>query len=126
MSEKTYDVKFEESEFWLSHDEDMNALYLEYRSMELYAPLAKASKVMNGDEDKILFEEVCGEGDEMESLITDVEFRLTSSGKSIIIGESQLFDDKRDEHPLIAPKRQIERLKEGEIQGVKLSYLKGA
>lgn len=123
----SYSVRFEESEFWLNRDDERNALFLEYRSLDLYAPIKKAKDVLEGEEDKILLKElmVNDEG-EIEALDTDVEFRRTSSGNSVIVGESQLFSDNHDEYPLIAPKSQIKDLIEGEIDGVNLSFLKGA
>ena len=105
-------VEFKETDRWLNLTKSGKSVALEYKSMNLYAPVSQVKEVMNGKRDRVLLSELI----DGEFLPTDVIIKRSASGKALKINDAGF--------PLISPVSQVNRLFDNEIEGVRLSLMK--
>jgi len=123
-------IEYVETNQWLRKTKSGKALHVEeYRKdrdcqMELFAPIKQVKQLLDGERNRILFNELDKRSDERKFIPTDVAMRVTKSGKAILIGEDVVIDGERDEGPFTIPVSQLNELIEDERENIPLSEIK--
>jgi len=112
--QETKNSGFQDTDFWLNRSQSGNSIKTKYRKHKVFANAGEIRDLLEGEAEEVAFSRPVNKWNG-ETEWKDVKMNIKRKGKAIVV------EHKNKNVEFMAPASQVERLLEGEINGVNLS-----